>query len=210
METIDTKLNLISERLSNMHNCHTIILYGSHATGDATASSDFDVCGFREGGEEIRDCEVLDGIVLDAWIYPEEKAKRDFKNFLHVRGGKVLKQKDTLASNLLSQVDSTYNEGPKPLEAWERTARITWLNKTLARAKRGDIEGNYRLHSLLVESLQYYFELRGMWYQGSKKSFQWIAENDANSFELYQKALSSSPSLGVYEQLIANVIPKLE
>jgi predicted nucleotidyltransferase len=38
-----------------LYGCHTVILYGSRARGDATAESDYDVLGVRDSGEAIRD-----------------------------------------------------------------------------------------------------------------------------------------------------------
>ena len=36
----------IAEALRRHHECHTAILYGSFAVGDATPESDYDVAGF--------------------------------------------------------------------------------------------------------------------------------------------------------------------
>ena len=43
------KTLLIRELIGN-HGCHTVILYGSMARGDATECSDVDVLGIRETG----------------------------------------------------------------------------------------------------------------------------------------------------------------
>lgn len=83
--------------------------------------------------------------------------------------------------------------------------RVTWLRKTLERAKRGDIEGNYRLLGLIGESLQYYFELRNMWFLGSKKSFAWLADNDPHTYELYQCALQTPHDLDIVAKLLARL-----
>ncbi|MBL7543946.1 MAG: nucleotidyltransferase domain-containing protein [Bdellovibrionaceae bacterium] len=46
----DPFLNQLTQELTDKHKCHTVILYGSHARGDATLHSDYDLMGVRKSG----------------------------------------------------------------------------------------------------------------------------------------------------------------
>ncbi|HHT0594103.1 TPA: nucleotidyltransferase family protein [Legionella anisa] len=50
--TNDPILKAIVEELMSLYHCHTIILCGSRARGDFTASSDNDVAGIMKTGEK--------------------------------------------------------------------------------------------------------------------------------------------------------------
>src|SRR5689334_16506529 len=76
--------------LRNRHACHTVILYGSHARGDATAASDFDLVGFNAGTEKIRDARIHDGRYLDLVILPPSVWENPDESQLQIRGGKIL------------------------------------------------------------------------------------------------------------------------
>jgi hypothetical protein len=52
------------------HGVHTLILYGSHARGDATPESDIDVAGFADVATTLRDARLWNGVFLDAFVYP--------------------------------------------------------------------------------------------------------------------------------------------
>ena len=48
-------LEAITQELCDQHGCHTVILYGSRARGDATEASDYDILGIRDSGVSFRD-----------------------------------------------------------------------------------------------------------------------------------------------------------
>lgn len=48
---------------------------------------------------------------------------------------------------------------------------IKWCEKMLLRTMRGDVEGYYRWHWLLCDSLEIYFDIKGIHYYGPKKHY---------------------------------------
>ncbi|MGM0807080.1 MAG: hypothetical protein ACQET8_20290 [Bacillota bacterium] len=68
----------------------------------------------------------------------------------------------------------------------------SWLKKMQVRSAKNDLEGNYRFHWMLKDSLEIYFELRGEWFLGPKVSFLWLKENDPKAFDLFNRALSTN------------------
>jgi hypothetical protein len=56
---------------------------------------------------------------------------------------------------------------------------------------------------ILVED---YFALRGMWYQGPKKSFQWLREFDAATHRAFENALKPSASFDAIDGVVGFVI----
>jgi len=70
------------------------------------------------------------------------------------------------------------------------------------RMRRGDLEGDFRLVWLLTALLEDYFVLRGMWYQGPKKSFQWLRTSDAPTYRAFEKALEPGASFDAIDRAV--------
>ena len=71
------------------------------------------------------------------------------------------------------------------------------------RMRRGDIEGDFRRVWLLTALLEDYFVLRGMWYQGPKKSFQWLQASDIPTYQAFAEALKPNASFGAIDKAVA-------
>lgn len=69
----DIVLQSIITELTSLHDCHTIILYGSRARGDFTSTSDYDVAGITKSGEKKRIArfDETHKVYHDIFIYPE-------------------------------------------------------------------------------------------------------------------------------------------
>ncbi|MEO5667662.1 MAG: nucleotidyltransferase domain-containing protein [Bdellovibrionota bacterium] len=186
----DKVLLKILDELQNEHDCHTAILYGSRARGDATDTSDYDVLGLRGKEPNIMVAKPIDGYFADAFVYSDAYVDAHTTEFLRVRGGKVLFQRGHQGTKLISKVEALYRKGPEPLRPDEIQQRKTWIDKTFARMLRGDIEAQYRRHWLLFNLLEDYFALRGLWYRGSKESFRYLADKDPKAHLLFENALS--------------------
>lgn len=268
LENDKTVLQTIVERMVSNHGCHTVLLYGSRATAEFDANSDYDICAFREEAEEICDCDYIDGsadgsssagggvgsgvgsgaggvsgagssagraagsgtrgsaaggsvtgssagggtgkALLDAWIYPESYAKNPGVSMLRLRNARVLLEKDGLGSECIAKVNQLLERGPEPLPEWEVRKRKIWLNKTLARIRKTDLEGRYRALWLLHLSLEYYFELRGLWYQGSKESFKWLETNDPTFLVLFEVAVANPLNHEAVARVIQRVVEEIE
>lgn len=75
----------------------------------------------------------------------------------------------------------------------------------LDRAKRGDIEGHFRRAWLLNALLEDYFALRGLWYEGPKRSFEWLRDHDPETASLFAKALKPGARLAQIAKLATAV-----
>lgn len=200
----DPILDAATHALTARHGCHTVLLYGSRARGDATPDSDYDLIGFRDAGPARREAYTHDGAYIDAFIYPESDAAEP-AGLLHVRGGLVLRQRDGFGDRLLAALDACHAAGPPPWPADERAAFRVWCDKMIARAGRGDLEGRYRRGWLVFELLEVYFKARGRWYEGSKAAFAWLATHDPETHAAFDAALAPNAPLSAVETLVTRV-----
>ncbi len=229
-------LNAIVKRMVEKHGCHTVFLYGSRATDNFEPNSDFDICGFRDEETAICDCVVLTaneinsagevsitdktsrapevsvtdktgGALLDAWIYPVSLALQPDESLLRLRNSRILIQKEDLGERCLENVEKLFLRGPSRLPDWEKQKRQVWMKKTLGRVRKNDLEGRYRSLWLLHSALEYYFELRGKWYCGSKASFKWLEENDREFLRKFETALANPLDHDALACVIEGVTP---
>lgn len=198
----DSFLQQLITYLIETHHCHTIILYGSYSTGNYTSESDVDIVGFSDSFREKNDTSIFIGKQLDAWIYPTKK-HRQAEQFLHLHLGKVLLDERNIATRLLKDIERIVHRGPGKLSHNEKKFLIDWLWKMKKRSQKNDIEGNYRRNWLLVDSLEIYFELKGVWYFGPKKSLAWLEEHDEKGYALFQQALKRNVAVKDIEKLVA-------
>jgi predicted nucleotidyltransferase len=201
----DRQLTQFVDVLRQQHGCHTVILYGSRARGDAEPESDYDLLGVREGGESVRDARVVDGAFLDAFIHPEAKIERAGAEMLHVRGGLVLREKNAIGTKLLARLDDVHAAGPRPLPADEAETKRVWAKKMVVRMRRGDLEAHYRRAWLLTALLEDYFLLRGAWYLGPKASLAWVESHDHDVHVAFARALAPGADIEAIEDLVGVV-----
>jgi hypothetical protein len=196
----------VCEDLLRHRGAHTILLYGSRADGSANDFSDYDVAAFAAVDVTVRDAREIDGKFLDLFIHPESNLKLPGEEHLALRGSQIIAQQGNEASQFLRQLDTIFNRGPKPLPEDEIQARRAWAWKMAARMERQDIEGAYRRTWLLTVLLDDYFHLRHRWYQGPKKSFQWLSANDPETYRAFEVALAPAASHDSIRQLIRRVV----
>lgn len=201
----DEKLLKIVEDLQAKYHCHTVILYGSRARGEATNTSDYDIIAIREQGDFIRDCRIFEGSYLDAFVYSEEVVKNPDISFIRIKDGIVLVQKGHIGETLINKIKSIFEQGAPKTYSWEKNEIVTWTRKMLQRAEENDIEGNFRRHWLLHDLLECYFKMRDSWYLGPKVSFQWLKANDPDTYTSFDGALKSNASFKEIEKLISHV-----
>lgn len=198
---IDRLVEQIKTYVKQKYNCHTIILYGSYHTGDYSKESDIDIICFSDHTEDKNDVELFNGKQLDVWVYHSDQMDHA-ETFLRVHKGKVLLDDKGMAESFLSKIETVWNEGPKKLSEEEKDFLKEWLNKMYVRSNKNDLEGNYRFYWMLKDSLEIYFELKGLWYLGPKKSFKWLQENDPLAYSLYKNALEKNADAKEVESLL--------
>ncbi|KOP78762.1 DNA polymerase III subunit beta [Bacillus sp. FJAT-21945] len=191
----------VTKYLIQKYNCHTIILYGSYSRGDFTEESDLDIVCFSDSTENKNDVEFFEGIQLDAWVYNTEKMNNP-EQFLHIYKGKILLNKKGFAKKFLLGIESIFNNGPDKPSSEEKEFLKAWLRKMYLRSNKNDIEGNYRFHWMLKDSLEIYFSLNGLWYLGPKKSFSWLRENDEVAYNLFNNVLSKNAKENNIDELL--------
>lgn len=202
----DPILEKIQDNLIKQHKCHTIILYGSRARGDYTATSDYDIVAIREEGALERDCRFIDGFYLDIFIYSENTIQNPDNYLIRIKDGIILCQKENLGGVLLEKIHAMFNAGLAPIPEWEKHEINNWIMKMFQRAKQNDIEGNFRRHWLLHDLLECYFKLRDLWYLGPKESFRWLKDNALSIYTLFDNALKKDAEYKEIELLINHVI----
>ena len=199
--SVDVLFENVKTHLKQKYNCHTIILYGSYSRGDYTEESDLDVICFSDRADHKNDVELFEGKQLDVWVYNTDKINNP-EEFLRVHRGKVLLNDRGLAEKFLSEIENVYKDGPKKLSEEEKVFLKSWLRKMYLRSNKNDIEGNYRYYWLLKDSLEIYFELKGLWYLGPKKSFSWLKKNDNFAYHLFENAFGKNGNMQEVEQLL--------
>lgn len=200
----DSRLQKIVDDLKEKHACHTIILYGSRARGDETIASDYDIIAIRDKGEMERDSRKFEGVFLDVFIYSLNEIDKP-SDFLRIKDGIVICEKDRIGRDLLEKVKDCYKKGPVPKPAWEKQVMVAWGQKMLERASIGDIEGNFRAHWLIYDLLEAYFQLKDMWYLGPKEAFQWLKENDTSTYAMFEDVLRQGLNLKDLKELTKKI-----
>lgn len=166
-----------------------VIVYGSFADGSANLNSDFDAL-IIAGKEKAHDSSIVDGVVLDVFVYPAEMFSADYdpEEFVQVWDGKIVLDEHGIAGQLKAKVLDYIEHLPKKTVT-EVAQEVEWCEKMLLRTMREDVEGYYRWHWVLCDSLEIYFDIKGLHYYGPKKALRLMEKSDAKAFGLYAKAL---------------------
>ncbi len=202
----DLLLRVLAD-LQEKYNPHTIILYGSRARGDYTPSSDIDVVCFVEGATPIEDARDFEGFYLDAWVYSSNAMSATTDEFLRFADGYCLYDSAGCGEAFLKELQQRIEQGPKQLSSAEIQHTKQWVYKMLERARSSDVESLYRRYWLAVDLLQIYFDLRGQWYFGPKKSLAWLREHDFIGYQLFSQVYEHSikfEDLGKLSEYVTN------
>jgi hypothetical protein len=193
-------------RLQGEEGCRVIILYGSHARGDAGPNSDYDVIAFRDGdGPSARETGQGDGGLLDVFVYPIGRLDEPGADMLHVRGGRLLRDLDGRGAAFLARLDEIFAAGPNSLRADEIAALRNWSWKMLDRATRNDVEAHFRRAWLLTTQLENFFLLRNEWYVGPKGALSVLKMKHPDVYTALARALMPEASLAEIEALVLAV-----
>ena len=82
-----------------------VIVYGSFADGSANLNSDFDAL-IIAGKEKTHDSSIVDGVVLDVFVYPPETFADGYdpEEFVQVFDGRIILDKSGIAARLKRRV----------------------------------------------------------------------------------------------------------
>ena len=175
--------------LKETYQPNAIITYGSFADGSENENSDFDALIIADH-EKKHDSSVIDGIILDVFIYPTELFRSEYEpmEFVQICDGIIVIDKNGIADHLQKRVRSYIESAPKKTVD-EIREEIRWCEKMILRTMRKDAEGYYRWHWVLFDSLEIYCDIKGLYYYGPKKALRLMEQTDEEAFRKYSKAL---------------------
>ncbi len=184
------KKRKILEYLIKEYDPTSIIVYGSFANDTNDAHSDFDALVICSKSHKMHDDNVIDNTELDVFIYPTEYFvdEYDISEILQIENGDLLLDKEGIGARLLQEVEA-YVSNYDVKSIAEKQMELSWCKKMLKRIEREDIEGLYRWHWLLMDSLEIYFDIKNEMYLGPKKSLDLLLKYDKKGFEIYKDAL---------------------
>ncbi|WP_411039910.1 nucleotidyltransferase domain-containing protein [Vibrio vulnificus] len=199
-------LELAVEELKEKYAPHTIILYGSYARNEATETSDIDIACFWDRPEEHKDASLFHGIFLDVWVYPTAFLDSIPDESLRFEDGKAIHDTRGLGKSYIARVKQKLAEGKEPMSDVNKAHIQEWISKMLERASDDNLDGNYRRTWLQYELLELYFEVRGMWFLGSKKSFNYLREHDKSVYGLFEQVYQEPLNLNLLRKLAKQVV----
>ena len=179
----------ILEYLMEKYQPEGMIVYGSFVDGSYNENSDFDVLVIASG-EKRHDASVVDGTVLDAFVYPPETFAGAFDpaDFVQIFDGKIVLDSKGVAAKLRARVLAYLDA--LPMKSMDEVRQdVAWCRKMQSRTLRGDAEGFYRWHWLLTESLLIYCDARRWRYFGPKKALRQMQREHPGHFVAYRTAL---------------------
>jgi len=197
----------LKKYLIEKYNCHLIILYGSYVIGEFTGESDVDLICFSDKDCPENDTSILSGFQLDAWIYNSEKIK-NIDQYMRALKGKVIYDERNQGKEFLNKIKHEYNKGPKKLNNQQKQFLKDWMKKMYKRSLKDDVEGNFRFHWMLVDSLEIYFNIKGIWYLGPKKALKWLELNDIEAYNILKNVYCKKIKLKSIKELL-NLINQL-
>ncbi|MBL7481407.1 nucleotidyltransferase domain-containing protein [Legionella bononiensis] len=202
----DTVLQSIVDELTSAYHCHTIILYGSRARGDSTATSDYDVAGITKTGEKQRIArfDETHRVYHDIFVFPESAFDEISDEHLCMSDGVVVIENDSFGTKLLKQLAAAITS-PELISPDEIVARKVWYQKMLARASTRDLEGKYRHIWSIFTILEDYFVFKQLRYQGPKKAFKYLEDHDPETLSLFNEVLSNTNDIDILEKLIKKI-----
>ncbi|MCY9855380.1 nucleotidyltransferase domain-containing protein [Vibrio mediterranei] len=199
-------LDLAIKEVTKRYAPHTLILYGSHARNEATETSDIDIACFWDRSEAHKESWLLHGTFLDIWIYPTAFFDSIPDEALRFGDGKVIFEKRGLGTDYINRVKKKLVKGKEPMSKVDKLHLRNWVVKMLERIREGNLDSNYRRTWLQYELLELYFEVRGIWYLGSKKSFSHLKQNDWDVYNLFAQVYQNPLDLDLLYMLAKKVI----
>ena len=183
-------LEQIIEYIKQNYNPISIILYGSYADGTNNLNSDFDSLVISYDHEQFHDTSFVNGIQLDVFVYPVSYFEGEFDcdDFVQIFDGKIIVDINERGKALQMKVISHMQNRPQKSKA-EIDASVDWCMKMFERVKRNDVEGMFRWHWVLIDSLEIFCDLMQYPYFGPKKTLKWMEQNHPIAFAHYKTAL---------------------
>lgn len=195
----------IVDHLRSKYRCHTVILYGSRARGEETATSDYDVAGIRARGPKTRQAGKVDGAYWDIFVYSEKDLRKFSEHQWAWKNARVLWSDGDYGQRLLRRLEKFLDTPFQPVPKYEIEATRAWSLKQLERCQLGDVHGHYRRVELQVAALSDYFQIRKKRYLGPKAALQWLESSDLTTYRLFARVYQEPADLEALRALIQRV-----
>lgn len=178
--------------IKDKYNPLCIILYGSYADGTNNLNSDFDALVIAADHEQFHDTSFVDGVPLDVFVYPSMYFEGEYEceDFVQIHDGRIITDSNGIGKTLQENVRAYLRKLPVK-SSEEIQASVDWCVKMFERAKRGDCEGMFRWHWVLIDSLEIFCDIMHHPYFGPKKTLKWMEEKHPKFFDCYKKALQN-------------------
>lgn len=183
-QTTEKILNYIKQKYQPI----SIIVYGSYANKTNDESSDFDALVISDCENQKHDISLVEGVHLDVYIYDKDYSRKNINNFVHISDGIIVYDNDQFGEKFLKEVREIKNFLTLKSEE-EILYDIEWCKKMCNRAKRNDAEGLFRLHWVLVDSLEIFCNINKKIYEGPKKSLAFMKDEYPDGYKRYFNAL---------------------
>lgn len=183
-------MQALIDYLKNKYHPIGLIVYGSFANGTNNLNSDFDALLICSVEEASHDSSITDGVELDVFLYPLNTFENnyDIRDYIQIWDGKICVDETGVVKKLQDEAKAYIKNYPVKSDA-EIAQSLAWCEKMLKRTQRNDAEGLFRLHWLLVDSLEIYFDVLKQYYFGPKKALKEMAHIDPIGASLYYGAL---------------------
>ena len=157
--------------IKDKYNPLCIILYGSYADGTNNLNSDFDALVIAADHEQFHDTSFVDGVPLDVFVYPSMYFEGEYEceDFVQIHDGRIITDSNGIGKTLQENVRAYLRKLPVK-SSEEIQASVDWCVKMFERAKRGDCEGMFRWHWVLIDSLEIFCDIMHHPYFGPKKT----------------------------------------
>lgn len=208
VSNLDPHIQSIIKVLKSKYKCHTALLYGSRARGEAGPLSDYDIVGIRQSGSKTRLAKKSNGAYWDLFVYPEKDLKKLNTEHLSWRNPVILFEKDQYGQRLVQRIQKLIKKPFKPDPQYEIDVTIAWAEKQFDRIALGDTHGFYRRIELQQAAIGHYFQIRRLPYWGPKAGLKWLSENDSTTYNLFKKVYQDPSNVTSLRNLVKRVYGK--
>lgn len=186
------KKEKILKYIKDKYNPISIFVYGSFNKGTNNQNSDFDSLIIVEEKSASYDNTMISNTYLDLFIYTLKEIEQleNLQNFVHLYNASLVLDNQNIGKSFLEKIKEYVDlNSLKSLE--EKQHLSIWIDKMLERMKVKDIEGVYRYHWLIMDSLELYCIFQDKFYFGSKDTIEYLEKYDEVGYKLFCNSLKN-------------------